>query len=111
MSALEDTFAMQLKAVGIPFEREAGFHPTRRWRLDFLIGKLAVEIDGGLFVNGGHNRGVQRQKDYEKDAEAWLRGIHVMRVSSGQVKSGQALQWVERAVGLDLDERCRVAGL
>lgn len=44
------------------------FHPERKWRLDFAFPeqRIAVEIDGGIFVRGGHNRGMQFSKDCEK---------------------------------------------
>lgn len=37
MSAPEDLLAFQLKAVGIPFEREVQFAKPRRWRADFVL--------------------------------------------------------------------------
>lgn len=48
------------------------FHPRRKWRFDFAWPEslLAVEIQGGAFIHGGHNRGVQQAKDYEKQREA-----------------------------------------
>jgi very-short-patch-repair endonuclease len=48
------------------------FHKTRLWRFDFawVDQRLAVEIQGGAFVGGGHNRGFQQAKDYEKQRAA-----------------------------------------
>jgi len=114
MSALEDTFAMQLKAVGIPFEREAGFHPKRRWRFDFVFpthGKIALEIDGGTWMSGRHSRGTGARSDAEKQNAANLLGWTVYRATTDMVRDGSALQMIEAALDIDLDERCRVAGL
>ena len=53
------------------------FHATRKWRFDFAwpAVRLAVEIQGGGFVNGKHNRGATQAKDHEKmnaaQADGW----------------------------------------
>jgi len=49
------------------FMFEHPFHPTRKWRFDlaWIEEKLALEVQGGIWV-GGHNRGAQLKKDYEK---------------------------------------------
>lgn len=77
---------------------EHRFHSTRKWRFDlaFMDAKLGVEVDGGGFVNGRHSRGTGIEKDAEKFAAAMLLGWRVLRVTPKQVKSGQAVQWIER---------------
>jgi len=37
MSKLEDKIAGRLDQWGVQYEREFKFHPTRRWRFDFVI--------------------------------------------------------------------------
>lgn len=100
MSALEEQFALQLRALEIPFAREYRFAPPRKWRLDFIFqnakSKLAVEIDGGEWVTGRHNRGVGITSDCTKYAEAMLLGWRILRVTGGMVKSGSALKYLER---------------
>jgi very-short-patch-repair endonuclease len=65
-------------------EMQYRFHPQRRWRWDFCFvpEKLAVEIDGGSFIAGGHNRGAQQAKDYEKQNEAVKLGWRVLRFNT-----------------------------
>ena len=112
MSKLNEQFAMQLKAVGIPFEREVRFHPKRMWRFDFTFeGKIAMEIDGGTWIHGGHSRGKGHRNDAEKQNAANMLGWTIYRATTDMVKDGTALLTIEAAVGLDLDERCRLAGL
>jgi very-short-patch-repair endonuclease len=92
-------FDKQCQLAGLPTpEREYRFHPTRKWRFDFAwpAKSLAVEVDGGLFVTGRHSRGAGAEKDMEKFAEAMIHGWRVLRVSTNQVKSGQALAWTEK---------------
>ena len=89
----------QCELIGLPKpEAEVRFHPTRKWRLDWAWRdrKVAVEVDGAIYVRGRHTRGVGVEKDCEKYAEALIAGWKVLRVSTNQVKSGQALGWIER---------------
>jgi hypothetical protein len=63
---------------GIPEpEFEYQFHPTRKWRFDLCwplpptvlgrtAGPLYLEVQGGIWIKGGHNRGAQMKKDWEK---------------------------------------------
>jgi very-short-patch-repair endonuclease len=96
-----DALAWQCEAAGLPApEREVRFHATRRWRFDLLwrAKRIAIEVDGGVFLGGRHTRGVGYTKDCEKLNEALLLGFRVLRVTPGQVQSGQALAWIERAL-------------
>lgn len=95
-SRWEDRLAFDLRALGLSFEREFIFHPTRRWRFDFAFPskKLAIEIDGGIFTGGRHTRGTGVLGDMEKFAEALVLGWRVLRVAPQHVRSGAALRWL-----------------
>ena len=100
-STLEQTFARQLDHAGLPSpERELRFHPERYWRLDFAwpAAMVAVEIDGGTWTQGRHSRGRGYEADCAKLAEAALSGWMALRVTGGQVRSGKALEWIQRAL-------------
>jgi very-short-patch-repair endonuclease len=77
---------------------EHRFHPVRKWRFDvaFVEQRLAVEVEGGVFIQGRHSRGIGLEADAEKYAEAAILGWTVLRVTPRQVKNGQAIQWVQR---------------
>lgn len=102
--ALVEAMALQLRALGISFEREYHFHPKRAWRFDFIawIGlprqPVALEVEGGIYSGGRHVRGDAFEKDCEKYAEAALLGWRVFRAGPNQVKDGTALRWIERAL-------------
>jgi very-short-patch-repair endonuclease len=99
MSQLEDIFEMQLKALKLNgYEREVKFHPTRRWRFDFLFShcKLAIELHGAIFTQGRHARGAGIEGDMEKINAAQELGYDVLCFSAGMVKSGEAVNQVER---------------
>ena len=93
----------QIALAGLPApETEYRFHPTRKWRFDYAWPdpklRLACEVDGAVHVGGRHSRGVGIEKDCEKFSEAAILGWRVMRVTTGMVKSGQALSLIERAL-------------
>jgi very-short-patch-repair endonuclease len=81
---------------------EHRFHPVRRWRFDLAWpdAKLAVEVEGGVYVEGGsrHTRGPGYEADCQKYAEALVLGWRVLRVTPRQVKTGMALRWIEGAL-------------
>lgn len=97
-SNLEEILCFQLKALGLSFVREHRVVPTRRFRFDvaFPDALLAVEIQGGTWINGGHSRGKGIERDCEKAAEAMILGWRVLHVTTDQVRTGQALQWIQK---------------
>jgi very-short-patch-repair endonuclease len=48
--------------------KEYRFYPERRWRIDYAWPdiKLAVELEGGVFIYGRHTRPTGFVKDMEK---------------------------------------------
>lgn len=56
----EEALALDLRAEKVAgWVREHRFHPARRWRFDFAWPELlfAVEVEGGIWTGGRHNRG------------------------------------------------------
>ena len=97
----ESLLSMQLKALKIEFEQEFKFHAKRKWRADFHITgkKLLVEVEGGIWSGGRHTRGKGYLGDMEKYNAATVMGYRVIRFSTEQVKSGLAVQQIEKMVG------------
>ena len=88
----EERLAFHLRAEGILFEREHRFASPRKWKSDFFIpDKLLVEIEGGLFNNGRHNRASGYIADMEKYNLAGLLGFTLLRYTPQQVKAGLAI--------------------
>jgi len=80
MSLLEDSLFAEFKLFGLPMpERQFVFHPVRKWHLDFawVDRRIAVEVNGGLYVTGRHNRGAQLEQEFEKLNEACRLGWDV----------------------------------
>jgi hypothetical protein len=97
-SSLEALLAFQMKAEGLPeFEREYQFHPDRKWRFDFYHEGWGIEINGGGWNQGGHNRNpIVMGRDYEKYNAAQEMGIKVLLYTGEQIKDLTALAQLER---------------
>jgi hypothetical protein len=86
------------------YTREFVFWPARKWRLDFAfeLEQLGVEVNGGVYVSGGHTRGRAYEDDCEKYAHLAIINWRLIIVTPRQVKSGLALLWIERALGIKI---------
>lgn len=85
MSNLEEQFLLLIRADKLPEpQREYRFDPKRRWKFDFawLDKKVAVEIEGGVWVNGRHNRGKGFIGDCEKYNQAVIQGWRILRYTA-----------------------------
>ena len=67
--------------------REQKFHDTRKWRFDFCWPDqmIAVEIQGGQWIKGGHTSGKGLQRDCEKYNEAQFKGWKVFLFSTSMI--------------------------
>jgi very-short-patch-repair endonuclease len=85
---LEDHFLMLWKHTNGPvLEREYRFHHERRWRADFahVEARVLIEVEGGIWVNGRHNRAAGFNADLEKYLAAGLAGWRVFRFGPDQI--------------------------
>ena len=100
MSALNEMLNRQIceqDRVCIPIPcREYRFHKTRRWLFDFAWpdAKLAVEVEGAVFVRGRHTRGSGFTQDCEKYNTAVLMGWRVLRFTREHIENGYALETI-----------------
>ena len=104
MAQTVDTYAEHLawlcKLHGLPEpEREYRFS-ARRFRFDLAWPeqKLAVEVHGGRWVYGRHQRPLGFQRDLEKHNLAVLLGWRVLMVLPEMVKDGTAVDLIQRAL-------------
>jgi hypothetical protein len=58
------------------------FDPVRAWRFDFAWpdSKLALEVQGGLFVRGAHVRGAALVREHNKRNAAAMQGWRILYV-------------------------------
>ena len=103
MTAIEDTFAFQLTANGIPFLREYKAIHGRKFRWDFYIPYFEdpgflIEIQGGIWHKGGHTSGLGVTRDCTKHNLAVLNGFRCLMFTSAMVQSGEAVNLVKEII-------------
>lgn len=98
-SPVEEEFDWQLKDAGIKgYTRNTTFISGRKFRADFWFPflRLAVEVDGGVWLGGrgGHTSGRGYQSDRLRDQLATMQGITTLRFTSAQIRDGSALAYL-----------------
>ena len=89
---------MNFKIYGIKEPvKEYKFHPDRKWRFDYCWPdkKVAIEVEGGIWIQGRHNRGSGFLKDLEKYNSAASLKWFVFRFTPQQMQKGEFLKFVE----------------
>lgn len=79
---------------------EATFHPTRKWRLDYYwpAHRLALEVEGGVFIGGGHTSGSGFAKDLDKYNSLTIIGVRLLRCTPSQLLMFDTIDMVRRAM-------------
>jgi very-short-patch-repair endonuclease len=97
LSPGEEAFALHCRVEGLAPQREWPVCSGRRWRYDFAFPdrKLAIEIEGGIFTQGGHTRGKGYERNLEKYNMAAFLGWTVLRYSTDMVLAGTAIHDVK----------------
>ena len=77
--------------------QEHRFHPVRKWRFDYAFPeiKLAIEINGGAFINGRHNRSTGAINDWLKLNAAQRLGWCVLQYTPSNFDYTEVLQIIE----------------
>lgn len=103
-SALEMALYVRLERHGIPLgEAQYRFVPGRLYRFDraWAAQLVAVEIQGGLWVNGAHSRGSGVERDCVKLSIAAALGWRVLPISKAMIEDGSAVRLIAQALGVE----------
>ncbi len=105
----------QCRALGLPVPQggspadEVVFAPPRKWRFDWawpaLTPPVALEVDGGVYVQGRHTRGKGFTGDLRKLNRAVALGWTVYRFTPEMLKAGEHIAILEHAL---LQKTCRI---
>jgi hypothetical protein len=96
-------------AEGIPAPQlEFQFDATRKWRFDFAWpqlaignGKLAMEVQGGIWTHGRHTRGAALKKEWEKLNAAAAQGWRILYCEPKDLTSTEMVQAIKAALTTD----------
>lgn len=85
---------------GLEIVKEHKFHPVRKWRFDYAIIdlKIAVEVDGAVWVGGRHNRAAGYIADMEKLNTATSMGWLVLRITTDDRFCTKTLKMIKETV-------------
>ena len=83
-SQLEDPFAQWLSFKNIKFVRQFRPFKERKFSCDFLLSdyNVIIEIEGGQWINGRHQRGTGYKNDIEKYNMITLAGYKILRLTT-----------------------------
>ena len=101
-SLLENKLGFLIRVLELPAPvTEYKFIKNRRFRFDFAWPdlKIAVEVEGGTYRYGRHQRPGGYENDCVKYSLAALLGWKVVRVTSGMITDGRAEALLECAFG------------
>jgi very-short-patch-repair endonuclease len=99
--AQNDMFTFYIRQkLGVECVREYRFHPDRQWRFDYAIPSLriAIEIDGGIWINGRHNRASGYIGDMEKFNAAATLGWVVLKFTPQEQYSRKAFDLITETI-------------
>jgi very-short-patch-repair endonuclease len=89
MSNLEEKFILLWDELypRLPLERESMLIPQRKFRCDFVHrpSRVVIEINGGTWINGRHNRSSSMQSEYEKLNLLTYHNYRVFQLSSAMI--------------------------
>lgn len=79
---------------------EHRFHSTRKWRFDYAWEehRVALEVEGGVWVGGRHTSGAGFVKDMEKYNEAACLGWRIIRCQPRELCSIKTVDNIKRAL-------------
>lgn len=96
----EKIFYELLKKERLPYPIKEFRFSERRWRFDYAFpdSKVALEIEGGVWINGRHTRGQGYINDCEKYNRATILGWKVLRVIPNMLISNDTIQLIKQAI-------------
>ena len=98
MKYKKDIVVAFFKEHGLVAVPEYRFHPERKWRFDFAFdGKVALEVEGGIWTGGRHTRGTGFAKDIEKYNTATLCGWKILRCVPNDLCTMDTVEMIAKA--------------
>lgn len=59
---------------------------------------VLIDVQGGVWIKGGHTTGIGITRDCEKYSLAAVAGYRVILCTPAQIKKGLVLQWIDAAL-------------
>lgn len=106
-SQLELLLLNRLERAGLPVGTpQVRGIPGRQFKFDRAwpdaAPPVAVNVQGAIYVKGGHSTGVGIERDCEVACLAALAGWRYLPVTKHQIESGEAVTWIAAALGVEV---------
>jgi hypothetical protein len=101
-------FPAYCKAAGLPVPvAEYRFTMLRRWRFDWAwpTHRIALEVQGGIFIRGRHSRGAALLKEWEKLNTAAGLGYRILYCQPQDLLTEQTLNYLRAALDFETAKR------
>jgi very-short-patch-repair endonuclease len=95
-----DVFTSACKSqLGYDVVKEYQFHDKRKWRFDYAIldKKIAIEVEGGVWIQGRHTRPKGFLGDMEKYNTAAQMGWKLLRITPDKLMSLETFEMIIKA--------------
>jgi len=102
----EAIFMALLRDAGLPRPvTEYRFHVKRLWRMDYawVEDKVALEVEGGIWAGGRHNRASGFLRDMEKYNTATMMGWRVVRCTPQTLTHRETIEMIAVLLGAHYD--------
>jgi hypothetical protein len=98
-------FIALCESEGLPTPQpEFKFHATRKWRIDWFFEsgekKVALEVEGGVWIGGRHTRGKGFIGDMEKYNALTVQGIALIRIQPKDLLCIRTLHLIRQTLGV-----------
>ena len=110
LNGQQKIFRATCQSFGLPEpEPEYKFHPKRKWRTDYFFFnpingiRVALEVEGGVFQYGRHNRASGFIGDMEKYNALAEMGILLVRVLPQQLVTKKTFDTLRKALQMNLN--------
>lgn len=90
---------------GLPAPQfEFRFHPVRKWQFDLAfprsLNPVAIEVQGGIWIGGRHNRGAALKKEWEKLNTAASLGWRIIYVEPRDLCTLTTANLIKECLGI-----------
>jgi hypothetical protein len=108
---MSQLFKKICEGFGLPKpQAEARFHPVRKWRIDYLFqdgpARVALEVEGGVWNGGRHNRASGFLKDMEKYNALSASGIVLLRTTPDGLTKTETLELIKKTLEVEKSKYC-----
>jgi len=99
-TAEPDLFVEFARSEGLSVVREYEFHPKRKWRFDYALPRerIALEVEGGVWQYGRHNRAAGFLGDMDKYNAAAVLGWRVIRITPKNLRTSATINMLRAAI-------------